>query len=56
MIHPDLSESSGGICKVISGKKYTRGQFVVPPSGGVTPPEGGTADLNLVYSSLLEIA
>ncbi|MDM8521785.1 hypothetical protein QUF80_00275 [Desulfococcaceae bacterium HSG8] len=32
-----------------------RGQFAVPPSGGVTPPEGGTTNLNLVYS-LLEIA
>ncbi|MDM8524453.1 hypothetical protein QUF80_13880 [Desulfococcaceae bacterium HSG8] len=40
---------------MISGKEYARGQFVVPPSGGVTPPEGGTANLSLVYS-LLEIA
>ncbi|MDM8524545.1 hypothetical protein QUF80_14340 [Desulfococcaceae bacterium HSG8] len=29
-------------------------QFVVPPSGGITPPEGGTANLDLVCF-LLEI-
>ncbi|MDM8525897.1 hypothetical protein QUF80_21190 [Desulfococcaceae bacterium HSG8] len=31
-------------CKVISGKEYTSRQFAVPPSGGVMPPEGGTAN------------
>ncbi|MDM8522061.1 hypothetical protein QUF80_01715 [Desulfococcaceae bacterium HSG8] len=36
-------------------KRIYPGRFVVPPSGGVTPPEGGTANLSLVYS-LLEIA
>ncbi|MDM8523917.1 hypothetical protein QUF80_11160 [Desulfococcaceae bacterium HSG8] len=33
-----------------SGKKHTRSKFVVPPSGGVMPPEGGTANCLLVYS------
>ncbi|MDM8525630.1 hypothetical protein QUF80_19850 [Desulfococcaceae bacterium HSG8] len=39
-----------GSPKVISGKKHTRSKFVVPPSGGITPPEGGTTNCLLVYS------
>ncbi|MDM8526295.1 hypothetical protein QUF80_23195 [Desulfococcaceae bacterium HSG8] len=39
---------------MISEKEYTRGQFVVPPLGGITPPEGGTANFDLVCF-LLEI-
>ncbi|MDM8523650.1 hypothetical protein QUF80_09790 [Desulfococcaceae bacterium HSG8] len=39
---------------MISEKEYTRGQFVVPPSGGVMPPKGGTTNFDLVCF-LLEI-
>ncbi|MDM8522588.1 peptide deformylase [Desulfococcaceae bacterium HSG8] len=38
---------------MISRKEYTK--FVVPPSGGMTPPEGGTTNFNPVCF-LLEIA
>ncbi|MDM8525728.1 hypothetical protein QUF80_20340 [Desulfococcaceae bacterium HSG8] len=30
--------------KVISNKKHTGSKFAVPPSGGITPPEGGTTN------------
>ncbi|MDM8522824.1 hypothetical protein QUF80_05570 [Desulfococcaceae bacterium HSG8] len=29
---------------MISNKKHTGSEFVVPPSGGITPPEGGTTN------------
>ncbi|MDM8522881.1 hypothetical protein QUF80_05855 [Desulfococcaceae bacterium HSG8] len=35
-------------------KKIYQEQFVVPPSCGITPPEGGTTNLDLVCF-LLEI-
>ncbi|MDM8524846.1 hypothetical protein QUF80_15870 [Desulfococcaceae bacterium HSG8] len=38
---------------MISRKEYTK--FAVPPSGGMTPPEGGTTNFNQVCF-LLEIA
>ncbi|MDM8522457.1 hypothetical protein QUF80_03720 [Desulfococcaceae bacterium HSG8] len=33
--------------KVISNKKHTRSKFVVPPSGGITPPKGGTTNCGI---------
>ncbi|MDM8526546.1 hypothetical protein QUF80_24480 [Desulfococcaceae bacterium HSG8] len=30
--------------KAISNNEYTRLRFAVPPSGGVTPPEGETTN------------
>ncbi|MDM8521862.1 hypothetical protein QUF80_00675 [Desulfococcaceae bacterium HSG8] len=34
---------------MISEKKYTRGQFVVPPLGCITPPKGGTTNFDLHF-------